>query len=77
MPNADDYTYHVFWSEEDGEYVGIAQELPGLSHLDATPERALQGIMDLVSWCLSDTWGDGIPIPAPLRKDSALQPACP
>ena len=45
----DRYTYRVYWSDEDEEYVGLCAEFGLLSHLDDTPERALTGIRELVS----------------------------
>ena len=41
-------TYRVIWSEEDQEYVGLCEEYPGLSHLDPSSDRALEGITQLV-----------------------------
>ncbi len=45
----DRYTYRVFWSDKDEEYVGLCAEFGTLSYLDDTPERALIGIRELVS----------------------------
>lgn len=42
-------TYHVFWSDEDREYVGICHQYPSLSWLADTPDAALTGIMEVVS----------------------------
>ena len=68
--SADDYTYRVFWSEEDGEYVGVVSEFPRLSHLDSSPRRALDGILEVVSYVLQDMVEDGEEgkIPEPLGK---------
>lgn len=38
------YTYRVFWSPEDKEYVGVCAELPGLSWLDRDPHKAFRDI---------------------------------
>ena len=51
---ADRYTYRVIWSEEDEEYVGLCAEFGLLSHLDDTPEKALEGIRELVAFCVDD-----------------------
>ena len=45
----DHYTYRLTWSEEDQEHVGLCVELPGLSWLAESPEKALVGIRQLVS----------------------------
>ena len=38
---ASKYSYRVFWSPDDGEYVAVCIELPGLSGLGATQEAAI------------------------------------
>ncbi|BDD83624.1 hypothetical protein TPB0596_33870 [Tsukamurella pulmonis] len=38
----------VVWSEEDGEFVGLADEFPSLSWLARTEAEALAGIQRLV-----------------------------
>lgn len=48
MPLDTPHTCTVIWSEEDGEYVGLCAQHPYLSHLDATPELALEGVRQLV-----------------------------
>jgi predicted RNase H-like HicB family nuclease len=40
----DQFSYRVFWSPEDREYVGVCAEMSGLSWLAKTPEEALRGI---------------------------------
>ena len=62
----DRYTYRVFWSEEDGEYVGMCAEFGLLSHLDETPEKAFAGIRDLVAFSVDDLCKEGAPVPEPL-----------
>ena len=62
----DRYTYRVFWSDEDEEYVGLCAEFGLLSHLDDTPERALTGIRELVSRAVQLNLEDGIAVPEPL-----------
>lgn len=61
----DRYTFRVTWSEEDGEHVGLCAELPSLSWLDSTPEKALRGIRKLVKDCLRDLEENGESIPEP------------
>ncbi len=48
------YTYRVTWAEEDGEYVGLCIEFPGLSWLASTPEAALAGIRQVVADVVAD-----------------------
>ena len=62
----DRYTYRVFWSDEDEEYVALCAEFGLLSHLDETPEKALSGIRDLVSHAVQLNREEGIPVPEPL-----------
>jgi predicted HicB family RNase H-like nuclease len=62
----DRYTYRVTWSEEDQEYVGLCAEMPSLSWLEKSPEKALGGIRKLVSNCVADMTRNGDEIPKPL-----------
>lgn len=66
------YTYRVFFSDEDEEFVAVCAELPGLSWLDKNPEKALAGIRkvarDAVKLLVKD--GDEIPDPLAARKYS-------
>ncbi len=66
VKKADRYTYRVTWSEEDQEYVGLCAELPGLSWLEGTPEKALQGIRTLVRKILTDMKSTKEPAPDPI-----------
>ena len=62
----DRYTYRLTWSEEDGEHVGLCVEFPGLSWLDSSPEKALNGIRKLVKATLADMAKSGESPPEPL-----------
>lgn len=66
------YTYRVTWSKEDSEYVGLCIELPSLSWLESSPEKALKGIRQAVAEVMADLEANGEPLPEPLalRKDS-------
>lgn len=44
MYKAQDYTYRIFWLEEDGEWVATAAEFPLLSYLDEDYLGAEQGV---------------------------------
>jgi predicted HicB family RNase H-like nuclease len=62
----DRYTYRVTWSEEDGEYVGLCAEFPGLSWLSKSPEAALRGIRKVVTGVLKDMGKLRESLPEPL-----------
>lgn len=62
----DKYTYRVTWSHDDKEYVGLCAELPSLSWLADSPERALKGIRKLVVDVLRDMTKNHEPVPEPL-----------
>ncbi len=64
----DQYTYRVFWSQEDGEFVGVCAELSGLSWLDKNQEKALRGIRQTVKEALQILKKDGDPLPEPLAS---------
>lgn len=66
VAESDKYTYRVQWSEEDGEYVGLCAEFPGLSWLAPSAEKALKGIRSVVKECVSDMRGNNEEIPVPL-----------
>ncbi len=51
---SDQCTFNTVWSEDDGEFVGVCKEFPGLSWLDKDRERALQGIVELVEQSIQD-----------------------
>ena len=62
----DKYTYRVTWSEEDGEFVGLCAEFPGLSWLAGTPEAALKGIRKVVNDVIGDMTKRREAIPEPI-----------
>ena len=62
----DRYTYRVFWSDEDEEYVALCAEFGLLSHLDDTAEKALAGIRELVSHAVQLNLEEGIEVPEPI-----------
>jgi len=66
--SVDHYTYRVTWSQEDGEYVGLCAELPSLSWLAKTPEKALSGIRKVSSEAVADLQSNGEPVPEPLSE---------
>ena len=62
----DKYTYRVTWSEEDGEYVGLCAEFPGLSWLAKSQKDALAGVQRVVQEVLRDMKTSGEVPPQPL-----------
>jgi predicted HicB family RNase H-like nuclease len=62
----DRYTFRISWSEEDGEFVGLCAEFPGLSWLAKKPEAALQGIRKVVKDVIDDMQKNGEILPTPL-----------
>ncbi len=62
----DRYTYRVTWSEEDDEFVGLCAELPSLSWLENSPEKALSGIRKLVRSTIADLKKSKEVVPDPI-----------
>jgi predicted HicB family RNase H-like nuclease len=60
------YAYRITWSEEDGEFVGLCAELPGLSWLAPTHGDALTGIVAAARDAVRILEEDGDPVPEPL-----------
>ncbi|MGB0562954.1 MAG: hypothetical protein ACPGVO_14300 [Spirulinaceae cyanobacterium] len=48
MIDSELYSYRVFWSEEDQEFIGLCEEFSLLSHLDESSDLAFAGIKALV-----------------------------
>lgn len=48
------YTYRVTWSEEDQMYIGLCAEMPSLSWLADSQEKALKGIFKVVKDVVAD-----------------------
>lgn len=60
------YTYQVFWSEEDQEYVATVAEFPSLSWLATDRQEAEKGLFDLVAEVVEDMTQSGEEVPTPL-----------
>ncbi len=67
MEIADRYTYRVFWSDEDNEYVATVAEMPSMSWLEPTQTGALEGLRKVVGDVIADMEANNEPIPAPFR----------
>ncbi|MBI5101680.1 MAG: toxin-antitoxin system HicB family antitoxin [Nitrospirae bacterium] len=63
---SDKYTYRVTWSEEDGEYIGLCAEFPGLSWLAGAPGSALKGIRSIVAGVIKDMTRNHEAVPEPI-----------
>lgn len=66
MRISDLYTYRVFFSVEDDEYVAVCAELPGLSVLEKDPVEALRGAREVAAVGTEMLAENGDPIPQPL-----------
>ncbi len=64
------YSYRVWWSEDEGAYIGTVAEFPSLSHIDDTQGGAFYGIVDLVGSVLEEMAQTGDVAPRPLGEMS-------
>ena len=64
--NASHYTYRVIWSEEDGKFIGLCAEFPGLARPDPDQGAALAGVVSLVEQTVAGMEAKGEPVPKPL-----------
>ena len=55
MPPIPRYSYRVFWSDEDGEFVAACAEIPGLSGLGSTEAAAVEELEVAVAGWLCST----------------------
>ena len=69
---AEDYTYRVFWSEEDGAFVGTVAEFPSLSCIEDAQFDAFSGIIALVKGVLDDMASSQEEPPLPLRYSGKI-----
>jgi len=60
------YSYRVFWSEDDQEFVAVCLELPSLSGLAKTQERALVEVKVAVEGALEWIFEEGKEAPEPI-----------
>ena len=66
MFNHEHYSYRIFWSDEDQEFVGLCAEFPSLSYLSEQQKAALEGITTLVKNIIQDMEANGEKIPEPI-----------
>jgi predicted RNase H-like HicB family nuclease len=75
MNSLERYLYRVEWSDEDGEFVGLCAELPGLSWLAKSRDEALKGIVAAARDAAEILEEDGETAPSPLFN--TLDPSVP
>lgn len=68
MVKAEDYTYRVFWSVEDGAFIATVAEFPSLSCVEGNQMEAFRGIVSLVESVLEDMAQSGEDAPMPLGQ---------
>ncbi|RLA93431.1 MAG: type II toxin-antitoxin system HicB family antitoxin [Deltaproteobacteria bacterium] len=67
-----DYTYRIFWSEEDEAYIAEVEELEGCSAFGDTPEQALKEVQTAMQLWLEVAREKGDPIPQPRPRKIAV-----
>lgn len=67
---AEKYTYQVFWSEPDQEYVATVLEFPSLSWVAENSSEAEQKLRDLVTEVLMDMEASDEAVPEPFGHRS-------
>lgn len=65
---AQEYSYSVVWSEEDGVFVARVTEFPSLAAHGGSQEKALREIRNVLGFVLEDLAAEGEEIPIPLGK---------
>lgn len=68
LSKSEQYIYRVIWSEEDNEFVGLCDEFPSLSYLASTRQKALNGIIKVVTEVVQDMTANNEAIPEPLNS---------
>ncbi len=66
--NADEYSYHILYGNDEQEFLGLCDEFSGLSAFAVTADQALQDIRMLVAESIALLTEGGRPIPAPLSR---------
>jgi len=65
MPAIPPYSYRVFWSREDNEFVATCVEIPGLSGLAPTEAGAIEELKVAIGGWLEHLSEEGMPWPEP------------
>ncbi len=80
MPVVPPYSYRVFWSPEDKEFVATCVEIPGLSGLAPTEAGAIEELKVAIGGWLAHLSEQGTPWPEPnpaafTEADTVTHPA--
>ena len=59
------YSFDIFWSEEDAAYIAICPEFPRLSAFGGTPEQALAEMKVVLKLAIEAYEEEGWPLPKP------------
>ncbi|RSX57193.1 antitoxin HicB [Bifidobacterium samirii] len=59
------YTYRIYWSDDDGGYVGTVAEFPDLRYAAPSSVAALSGLHVLVHERVSELEAEGADVPQP------------
>jgi len=63
MPN--NYKFNISWSDEDGGYIAVCPEFPGLSAFGESAEEALSEAQVALKLFIASYKDKGIPLPKP------------
>lgn len=59
------YSFSVGWSEEDGSYIALCPEFPGLSGIGDTVEEAIAELQVALQGAIETYQAEGWPLPEP------------
>ena len=68
MRGAPHYSYRIFWSKEDGEYVAECDEIPGLSGLGSSEAQAIKELKVAIGVWLDHLIANGESLPTPRAR---------
>ena len=68
MYKAEEYTYRVFWSEEDNCFITTVAEWPRLSSVEDTQQASFSGMVELVRFLIAEMTKNGEEPPRPISK---------
>lgn len=61
------YSYRVFWSSDDNEFVATCTEVPGLSGLGPSEAEAIGELKTALAVWLDHLESEGVPAPEPAQ----------
>ncbi|MDY3125102.1 toxin-antitoxin system HicB family antitoxin [Bifidobacterium mongoliense] len=68
MRQQDRYVFRVHYSDEDRKFVATVAEMPSLSWLADSQEKALRGLRTVVDEVVADMQENGEEVPEPLEN---------